>query len=240
MKKFRQFYINEDKKEPSIKVLMLNCSLKSSGKSNTESLLEKISKLYSENYDNVKVEIVRVSKYNIEKGIEINKINENDDFPDIYDKIQSCDILIIGTALWFGERTSIVQSIMERMIGSYTYFNEYNQPSLYGKVGSVVVTGNEDGAHNASATTLYNLSKMGCLIPPNANSYWVGDAGPGPSYIESNGEENYFTNKSALYLVHNTVHFSNLMKETPYKIDIKKLDNEAVKMSKKAKDNRKS
>lgn len=226
MKKFNQF-LNENKKETGIKVLMINCTLKSSGESNTESLLQKISDLYSENYENVDVEIVRASKYNIEIGIEVDKINDKDEFPKLYSKIKSCDILIIGTALWFGERTSIVQNIMQRMIGSYSDFNEYNQPSLYGKVGSVVVTGNEDGAHNASSKTLYNLSRMGCLIPPNANSYWVGDAGPGPSYIESKGDENYFTNKSALYLVHNTIYFARLIKENPYKRDLKELDKEA-------------
>ena len=39
-----------------------------------------------------------------------------------------------------------------------------------------MVTGNEDGAHAAAETTLFNLSHLGCTIPPNADTYWVGDA----------------------------------------------------------------
>ena len=39
---------------------------------------------------------------------------------------------------------------------------------LYNKVGGVVVTGNEDGAHDAAGTTLFNLSHLGCTIPPGA------------------------------------------------------------------------
>ena len=43
----------------------------------------------------------------------------------------------------------------------------------------VIVTGNEDGAHDCCATTLYNFTHYGCTVPPNADCYWVGDAGPG-------------------------------------------------------------
>lgn len=209
------------------KILMLNCSLKSEETSNTEALLKEVEELYYENYSDVIVEIVRVAEYDIEPGISHEKLSERDQFDLIYKKMKQTDILIIGTALWFGERTSITQRILERMIGSYGDYNQYNQYSLYGKVGAVVVTGNEDGAHSASGETLYNLSRLGCLIPPNPNSYWVGDAGPGPSYIESNGTENFYTNKSMLYLVHNTHYFSNLIKENPYKRDLKMLDKEA-------------
>src|SRR3712207_9560048 len=34
----------------------------------------------------------------------------------------------------------------------------------------------EDGAHDAAANTLFNLSHLGCTIPPNADTYWLGDA----------------------------------------------------------------
>ncbi|WP_207231386.1 hypothetical protein [Methanofollis fontis] len=36
----------------------------------------------------------------------------------------------------------------------------------------------------------------GSTIPPNADCYRVGDAGPGPGYIEAGGEESEQTGKS--------------------------------------------
>jgi multimeric flavodoxin WrbA len=86
-------------------------------------------------------------------------------------------------------RGSVAQMVIERLDGTYQDRNEAGQYPLYNKVGCVVVTGNEDGAHAAAETTLFNLSHLGCTIPPNADTYWVGDAGPGPSYIEAHGED---------------------------------------------------
>ena len=33
-------------------------------------------------------------------------------------------------------------------------------------------------AHAAVETTLFNMTHLGCTVPPNAETYWVGDAGP--------------------------------------------------------------
>ncbi|WP_410261848.1 hypothetical protein [Alkalibacterium sp.] len=38
-------------------------------------------------------------------------------------------------------------------------------------------------------------------IPPNVNEYWVGEAGPRPSFIEAEGTKNDFTINSAKTLV---------------------------------------
>ena len=101
--------------------------------------------------------------------------------------VAGADILIIGTPIWFGVRSSVCQLVIERLDGTYNDTNDVGQYPLYNTVAGVVVTGNEDGAHDAAATTLFNLSHLGCTIPPNADTYWVGDAGPGPSFIEAEG-----------------------------------------------------
>jgi hypothetical protein len=87
---------------------------------------------------------------------------------------------------------------------------------LYGKVAGAIVTGNEDGAHDAAATTLFNLSHLGCVVPPNSDCYWVGDAGPGPSYIEAGGDKHLYTNKTARYLAHNLEYMAGLFEGTPH------------------------
>jgi multimeric flavodoxin WrbA len=67
------------------------------------------------------------------------------------------------------------------------------------------VTGNEDGAHDCCANTLFNLTHLGCTVPPNVDCYWVGDAGPGPSYIAAGGDKHLYTNRTARYMAHNLV-----------------------------------
>ena len=86
---------------------------------------------------------------------------------------------------------------------------------MYNKVAGVVVTGNEDGAHACAETTLFNMSHMGFSIPPNADTYWVGDAGPGPSFIEAGGEKSEYTNKTAGWMAHNVTHLARILKQNP-------------------------
>jgi len=42
------------------------------------------------------------------------------------------------------------------------------------------------------------LQHLGYTIPPQADSGWIGEAGPGPSYLDagSGGPENDFTNRN--------------------------------------------
>ncbi len=62
---------------------MLNCSLKTSDEvSNTESLLEESKDIFSNN--NIETESVRVADYHIGYGITHEKINENDQWPELF------------------------------------------------------------------------------------------------------------------------------------------------------------
>lgn len=78
-----------------------------------------------------------------------------------------------------------------------------------------MVTGNEDGAKHAARDILFALSYKGFTLPPNALAYWVGVAGPGPSYIEANGQENDFTQQNAKTASHNLVHMARILAENP-------------------------
>ena len=99
---------------------------------------------------------------------------------------------------------------------------------LYGKIAGVVVTGNEDGAHDASATTLYNLSHFGLVVPPNVDCYWVGDAGPGASYVEAGGDRHVYTNRGARLLAYNTYFFAQLMAGNPIPTNLVDVQAEAM------------
>jgi len=206
--------------------LFLNCTLKPSpDTSNTRALIDKVVGLMEPM--GVACEVIRVVDHPVAFGVTSDE-GEGDGWPAILAQVRAADILVIGTPIWFGVRGSVAQLVMERLDGTYAEGDEETgQYPLYGKVAGCIVTGNEDGAHDAAANTLFNLSHLGCTIPPNADSYWVGEAGPGPSYIEAGGDRHLYTNRTARYMSHNLVWFARLLREHPIPTSLKRLDEEA-------------
>ncbi len=195
------------------KAVFLNCSLKkSSEQSNTEALFKKVKHHFDQ--EGIVTESIRIADYQIAKGISEDE-GAGDEWPILFEKIKHADIVIMGTPLWLGEKSSIATNVMERLYGGSSLTNEKGQYLYYNKVGGVVITGNEDGAKHAASSILYGLSHIGFTIPPNVDTYWVGEAGPGASYIEGNGMENSFANEHAKIMAYNLIHFSRILKETP-------------------------
>jgi multimeric flavodoxin WrbA len=121
----------------------------------------------------------------------------------------------MGMSIWFGVRSSVCQMVIERLDGTYNERNELGQYPLYNKVAGVVVTGNEDGAHACAETTLFNMTHLGCVVPPNADTYWVGDAGPGPSFLEAGGLMHPYTLRTSSWCAHNLLHMARIMGKNP-------------------------
>lgn len=209
-----------------IKALFLNCTLKPSPKqSNTAALIDKVADLMQE--QGAETEALRVVDYDIKFGVSSDE-GVGDQWPEVLVKIKEADILVIGSPIWFGVRGSVTQMVIERLDGTYKERAPSNgQFPLYNKVAGVIVTGNEDGAHNVAAHTLFNLSHLGCTIPPNADSYWVGQAGPGPSYLEADGDKHIYTNRTARYMAANLVATAERLKEQPLKTNLHELDKDA-------------
>lgn len=209
-----------------LKALFLNCTLKKSpAVSNTQALIDIVIGLMEPL--GVTAEVVRIVDHNIPFGVSVDE-GDGDEWPEIYSKLKQADIIVVGTPIWFGVRSAVSQMIIERLDSSYAEGDpETGQWPLYGKVAGVIVTGNEDGAHDAAATTLFNLSHLGCLVPPNSDCYWVGDAGPGPSFIEAGGDKHMYTNKTARFLAHNTVHAAKMLRQSPFTTNISELVEEA-------------
>jgi multimeric flavodoxin WrbA len=196
-----------------INALFLNCTLKKSPEpSNTEALMDRVIEVL-ESLD-TECEKVRIVDYEIPFGV-VSDLGDGDQWPQILEKIEAADILIVGMSIWFGVRSSVAQMVIERLDGTYEETNEAGQYPMYNKVAGVVVTGNEDGAHACAETTLFNLTHLGFAIPPNADTYWVGDAGPGPSFIEAGGKDHPYTQKTSTWMAHNVVHLARILKQNP-------------------------
>lgn len=213
-----------------LKALFLNCTLKRSPQiSNTQALIDKAVGLFSDM--GVKSECIRIVDYNIPFGVSSDE-GQGDEWPLILSKIKACDILVMCSPIWFGVRSSVAQMVIERLDGTYEESDpQTGQFPLYGKVAGVLITGNEDGAHDVAANTLFNLTHLGCTVPPNVDSYWVGPAGPGPSYIAAGGERHLYTNKTVRYMVHNLTYFAKLLQANPIPTNLRELYAEAVKES---------
>lgn len=204
-----------------LKAVFLNCSLKSSDEvSNTEGIMKDVQTHY--NQLGVESEIIRLADYRVALGVQ-EDMGDGDQWPEILEKVKAADILIIGTPLWLGEKSSLATLAIERLYGSSSVTNDKGQAIFYNKVGGALVTGNEDGAKHASASLIYGLSHIGFLIPPNVDAYWVGEAGPGPSYNEA-GRDNDFTKTAIERLAYNTFHLAGLLKNNPIPAEGNTLD----------------
>lgn len=209
-----------------VKALFLNCTLKKSPHtSHTEKLIDIVAKEMQDLGATTKT--IRVVDFTIPFSIHTHAKDEpKDDWPDIHKQILDSDIIVICSPIWFGVRASVTQLVLERISGMFDERDpKTGQYPLYNKVGACIVTGNEDGAHDVCANTLYNLSHMGCTIPPNVDCYWVGEAGPGPSFGDDPSTlKNSFTHRTARYLAENTVQAAKTLQTNPYDINLDKID----------------
>lgn len=213
-----------------LKALFLNCTLKKTPEvSNTEAFINETEKIFHK--QDVETEIVRVVDHNVKFG---NTSDEEggDEWPMILDKVKEADILIYATPIWRGDRGSVAKMVAERFDGVMSEGTRENGQYLtYNKVAGVMVDGNEDGAKKAISSLLFDLSEHGFTVPVNAMTYYVGKAGPGPSYIEAGGNKHEFTNNMMLLMVHNMVHLARILKDNPYPTNVNDLEEKAKKMS---------
>ena len=200
-----------------LKATFLNCTLKKSPElSHTEGLI-KISKEIMEK-NGVTVEVLRPVDYRIAFGVWGDMTEhgwEVDDWPQIYDKVNASDIVVIGSSIWLGEKTSVCTQVIERLYANSHLLNSRGQYADYGKVGGCLITGNEDGAKHCAMNILYSLQHLGYVIPPQADAAWLGPAGPGPSYLDegSGGPENDFTNRNTTFMTWNLLHMARMLKD---------------------------
>ena len=200
-----------------LKAMYINCTLKKSPeKSHTEGLMSRSKDIMLK--EGVAVDELRFIDHDVAIGIYPDMTEhgwEKDEWPELKERILAADILVIGTPIWLGEKSSEAQKLIERLYSLSGQTNDKGQYLYYGKVGGCVITGNEDGAKHCSMSILYALQHIGYSIPPQADCGWLGEIGPGPSYLdeESNASENSFTNRNTTFMTYNMLHLAKMLKE---------------------------
>ncbi|MDZ5697803.1 flavodoxin family protein [Chelativorans sp. M5D2P16] len=204
-----------------LKALFINTTLKPTARapSHTENLMgDSIDIMES---CGVGVDYLRAADYDIAFGVSPDMREEGalrDDWPEkIWPKVKAAHILVLGTPIWLGEESSICRVIIERLYAHSGQTNDRDQYVFYGKAGGAVITGNEDGVKHVAKTILYSLQHIGYLVPPQADTGWIGEAGPGPSYgdrMEDGSHVGYdstYTKRTLTFMSFNLMHLAKMM-----------------------------
>lgn len=200
-----------------LRAVFINCTLKKSPSlSHTEGLMSMSQEIMKAN--GVKTKMIRAVDQEIAYGVYPDMTEhgwEKDGWPAIQNKVMDANILVIGTPIWLGEKSSIATKVIERLYGYSGNLNEKGQYAYYGKAGGCLVTGNEDGIKHCSMNILYSLQHLGYNIPPQADAGWIGEAGPGPSYLDENsgGLKNDFTTRNTTFMTWNLMHLAKMLKD---------------------------
>ncbi|WP_406345653.1 flavodoxin family protein [Streptomyces sp. NBC_00648] len=199
-----------------LRALYVNCTLKRSPEvSNTEGLIDRSRAVMEGN--GVATEVIRAVDHDIATGVWPDMTAHgwaSDEWPELYEKVMAADILVLCGPIWLGDNSSVAKRVVERLYACSSLLNEQGQYAYYGRVGGCLITGNEDGVKHCAMNLLYSLQHLGYTIAPQADAGWIGEAGPGPSYLDagSGGPENDFTNRNTSFMSWNLMHLAALLK----------------------------
>jgi multimeric flavodoxin WrbA len=200
-----------------VRALYLNCTLKRSpAVSHTEGLIDVSRRILEK--QGVQVDVVRAIDHDIATGVWPDMTEHGwakDDWPAIQEQVMAADILVIAGPIWLGDNSSVTKQVIERLYGNSSILNQHGQYAYYGRVGGCLITGNEDGVKHCAMNILYSLQHLGYTVPPQADAGWIGEAGPGPSYLDmdSGGPENDFTNRNTTFMTWNLLHLARMLKD---------------------------
>jgi multimeric flavodoxin WrbA len=200
-----------------LRALFLNCTLKRSPQlSNTDGLIELSSAIMRR--FGVVVDALRAADHDIATGVWPDMTEHGsaiDEWPVIYERVLAADILVLCGPIWLGDNSSEMRRVIERLYACSTLLNERGQYVYYGRAGGCLITGNEDGVKHCAMNILYSLQHLGYTIPPQADAGWIGEAGPGPSYLDpgSGGPGNDFTNRNTTFMTWNLMHLARMLKD---------------------------
>ena len=132
--------------------------------SHTETLSEVVIECLRDN--GVRSQIIRLVGFDIPAGRKSN-MGSGDDWPGILKKILASDIIIFATPIWWGNQSSLMQRVIERLDELHDELLETGKSRLTNKVGGIVITGEEDGEQHITGNISNFLLNMGVTLPPH-------------------------------------------------------------------------
>jgi multimeric flavodoxin WrbA len=198
-----------------LRAVYINCTLTPSPRpSHTQTLMDRSIALMRSH--GVAVTSLRAVDHNVAPGVQPDMTQHGwpaDAWPAIAEQVLDADILVLGTPIWLGDKSSVCTRVIERLYALSGQMNASGQNVYYGRAGGCLVTGNEDGIKHCAMNILYSLQHLGYTIPPQADAGWIGEAGPGPSYGDDGaGLDNDFTDRNTTFMTYNLMHTARLLR----------------------------
>ncbi|WP_323373853.1 flavodoxin family protein [Plantactinospora alkalitolerans] len=197
----------------TLRALVLCCTLKPSPAPSSAELLgrEVLTALADHDVDS---ELVRVVDHQVKFGVSTDE-GDGDAWPAIRAKLMDAQILVVATPIWLGQPSSVCKMVLERLDAELSETDAEGRLSTYGKVATVAVVGNEDGAHHVTAEVLQALNDVGFTVAASASTYWVGEAMGGTDYRDA-GPKPDTTGNATKTLATNAAHLAHLLAKQPY------------------------
>lgn len=198
-----------------LRVLILNGSLKHGNElSNTEELaLQAVEQM--KHWAPIAHTVFRLSDKIIPVGLGYRESND-DDWPEIVKEIKTSDIVLFATPIWWGNHSSLMQRVLERLDALDEEYLESGRSQLYNKIAGIIITGHEDGAMNTMGKLMTALSWFGFTVVPEGAAYWVGEVGESSRDEDRKRRlENKATQEMTKNLARNLVYYAQLLKQHP-------------------------
>ena len=148
-----------------MKAVILLGTLKKDEKSNTEILSEFLCQKMEKK--KIKCEIIKLVHHIILSGT-YSDMGGGDQWPVILEKILEAEIIIFATPVWWGNQSSEIQRVIERLDEIHDEIILGKKSKLEGKVGGIVITGDGDGAEHIIGNISNFFNAVGIVLPPYA------------------------------------------------------------------------
>ena len=196
-----------------LSALALVCTLTPSPKPSSSELMAQHILDELEGQD-VTTDSLRIVDYDVKRGVQVD-IGNGDQWPVIRERILAADILVLSTPIWMGHPCSVAQQVMERLDADLSETDDDGRPVMYGKVATVAVVGNEDGAHKVIADMMQGLNDVGFSLPAQGGTYWVGEAMQTVDFKDLDQVPDPVASTNA-GLARNAVHLARLLRSSQY------------------------
>ena len=158
-----------------MKAVILLCTLKKTGLSNTQTLCEFFTEILGK--QNIETELIRLIDHQVHTGT-YSDMGEGDEWPGILEKIKRAEIIIFASPIWWNNHSSEMQKVIERLDHIHDGILDGNPSLLEGKVAGIIVTGDSDGAQTIIANISNFINAIGIVFPPfcSLSVLWEGQA----------------------------------------------------------------
>lgn len=197
----------------ALRALGLNGSLKTGdAASSTQKLLDQL--LAAMEQHGVVGHSERLADHDIKPGVSADE-GPGDAWPALREQMMQAQILVLATPIWVGQPSSLIKRALERMDAILGEIDEQGRYPTFGKVGVVLVVGNEDGAHHVTAEIYQALADFGFSIPGGSSGYWVGEAMGSVDYKDLPHTPDKL-DATLRTLASNAAHLARVLQDHPY------------------------